>query len=109
MCLIGVFGVINRLNQRNEDRRLENDARTYLQDNNYPPEMFDWRDKLKILVLNSPMNVQRLPWLRSNTLEELTINWPLTNKTPDGLASLASCNSLRKLAVNFRSKNVADL
>lgn len=74
-------------------------AQQYLRDNNYPPELYDWQNQLKALALRDPVSVQRFPWLRSNTLEELTI----TSRTGslDGLVdSLAGCRELKKFTFN---------
>ena len=107
--LIGVGGVIYRVNQRNEDRRIENDARTYLKDNNYPPELYDWQRQLKILRFNDPMPVQRFPWLHSDTLEEFTIEVQKGTNSLDGLvANLTKCRALKRLSLNLFNSEVND-
>jgi len=86
------------------------DARTYLKDNNYPPELYDWQHQLKTLKLNEPMNVQRFPWLHSDTLEELTIHVQSGTNSLDGLVvNLTKCRALKKLPLDLSASQVSDL
>lgn len=86
------------------------DARTSLRDSNYPPDLYEWQNQLKTLRMAEPINVQRFPWLHSDTLEELNISVAPTANSLDSLvASLARCRALKKLTLNIASSEVSDL
>jgi len=85
------------------------EARTYLTDNHYPPELYDWQYQLKKLALTEQIDVRRFPWPRSNTLEEITINIPENANSLDGLVNLANCRALKTLTLDFSRSKVSDL
>jgi Leucine-rich repeat (LRR) protein len=102
-CLLVVGWLANLQYQRY-------DAQIHLTDNHYPPELYGWQDQVKILKLDEFISVQRFPWLRSNTLEELIITVPRDTNSLDGLAaSLARCHTLKKLTLNLDSGGLHDL
>lgn len=86
------------------------DATRYLTDNHYPPELYDWQHQLRTLKLNEPVNLQRFPWLYSNTLEDFSIKVQGgTNSLRDLVDTLAKRPALKKLNLDLTSSEVRDL
>jgi hypothetical protein len=86
------------------------DAKSYLQDNYYPPELYDWQQQLKVLELTDPFNVKRFPWLQSNTLEEFAITVINSTNSLEELGdSLTRCPTLKKLNLDINSSQVNSL
>ena len=93
-----------------EKRNIEYEAKRYLQDNNYPRELYEWQHQLKNLELGEQFNVRRFPWLESSSLEELTIKVTKSTNSLDGLGdSLAKCPKLKKLTLYINTSQVTTL
>lgn len=86
------------------------EAKRYLQDNNYPPELYDWQNQLKTLELREGFNVKRFPWLQSSNLEEFTIKVTKSTNSLEGLGdSLTRCPKLKKLTLYINTSQVSSL
>ena len=86
------------------------DAKSNLQYNKYPPELYYWQQQLKALKLKSAFNAERFSWLRSNTLEELTIKVASAENSIDGLVdSLTKCPALKKLTLDLSESQVSSI
>lgn len=86
------------------------DATTYLSDNSYPPELYDWQHQLKVLQLNGLSSVKRFPWFHSNSLEEITVKVPENTSSLDGLATaLSRGHALKSLTLDISESRIDDL
>ena len=86
------------------------DAKSYLYDKKYPPELYDWQQQLKALKLRGAFNTERFPWLLSNTLEELEVGVARAENSIGGLVySLTKCPALKKLTLSLSNTEVRSL
>jgi Leucine-rich repeat (LRR) protein len=86
------------------------DAKSYLYNNKYPPGLYDWQQQLKVLKLKGHFNAERFPWLRSNTLQELTVTVLRAENSIDGLVdNLTKCSALKKLTLDLRETELSSL
>jgi Leucine-rich repeat (LRR) protein len=87
-----------------------NEAKRFLRENNYPPELYDYQNQLKGLELSEPFNLKYIPFLNSATLEELNIKAITSTNSLDGFAdSLTRCTRLRKLVLDISGSQVKEL
>ncbi|MDX6693696.1 MAG: hypothetical protein QOF02_1299 [Blastocatellia bacterium] len=86
------------------------EARKYLQENNYPPELYDYQRQLKTLGLSTPLNLKYLSFLNSDTLEELGISATKSTNSMEGLAdSLSRYPNIKKLTLSLSNSEVIDV
>ncbi len=86
------------------------EAKTFLRDSNYPPELYDYQGQLKVLELTGEFNTIRFPWLQSNTLEELTIKVTKDTNSLEGLVnSLIKCPAFKKLNLDISNSQINNL
>jgi Leucine-rich repeat (LRR) protein len=88
-------------------QRLE--ARRYLSESGYPPQLYDWQHQLKKLELAESLDLERFTWLSSKSVEELEIHARSSTNSLTGLSSLARCSSLKKLTLNLTYSQVSNL
>ena len=86
------------------------EAKRYLREHNYPPELYDYHRQLKSLTLNEPLNLKYLSFLDSNTLEELSIKATPSTISLEGLAhGLTRCPRISKLTLFLSDSVVQEL
>jgi hypothetical protein len=96
--------------QRYEAMKYRYEAMRFLRENNYPPELYDYQHQLKSLELTEGFNLQYLPFLGSDTLEELTITAKASTNSLEGLIdSLTRCPRLNKLTLDLRDTLVKEV
>ena len=85
------------------------EAKRYLRESGYPPELYEWQHQLKKLEMTEPLDLERFTWLNSNSIEELSLKASSNSNSIAGLASLSRCHSLKKLTINLSYSQVSNI
>lgn len=102
LLLVAAMWILSAHSQKSEHLR-------FLTESGYPPELYDWQNRLKTLTLLVPLDLERWLWLSSTSIEHLEIRADQQSNSIAGLASLSQCNSLTHLTLDLSHSQVADL